>query len=943
MDPAPRDTSLVGRTISHYKVLRVLGKGGMGIVYEAEDLRLGRRVALKCLPDDHRTWEGMERFHREGRAASALNHPNICTIYDVGNYGGRPFIVMERMHGQTLRELMDAGRLTLERTLETGAQLANALDAAHHAGIVHRDLKPANIFITEGGHAKLLDFGLAKRTEHLSPDSDTPVKRENSELTNPGLPMGTVLYMSPEQARGLELDGRSDLFSLGVVLYEAATGLRPFSGRTNAEVFNGILSLTPTPPSQAIPGIPAGFDAIVARALQKDASKRYPTAADLEKDLVRLMRQSVIGISAATEALSGPASTAPAPGWKRVGAVVGGLTVLAALALGIRGWRSEEPAATRASVLVGDTANRTGEPAFDQTVDELFATSLEQSRFLSIYPRARVGHVLQLMKKPADSIIDETVGLEICQREGLDALATSSVSRLGETYVLLVSIEDTGARLVASARETFREPAELPARVDAAVAALRKDLGESAASIREHSAPLADVTSGSLEAVKFYTTGRKRLSAADAAGAIVMFEKALELDPSFAMAHEYIGIAYENQGSLIKAQEHVAKAVALVDHVGEAERHKILADHNMLLRNWAEACPHLEVLAQLRPLDPTSFLSLGVCKSFRYDYEGAIAETRRSIDIQATLSARGNLARLEVLNGDVLEALERANALRREMPASLSAQLVAGVSELVLGRLDDATKTYRTLVTLGGDAEVEGRLGLGDIALAQGEAKQARAELEAAFLAAIRQGNDLAGGRAAVTLAEIALASSDLKEFALQMRRVRDRSNPLLRFLVDRTRLRASRFSDISEPPLDVSSSPAAADRSLGAILRAEEAMARKDWPKAIQEADQAWSLDPSVLARETQARARTSSNPKEAAAFFEDVLRRGAERILAAPDSPGFHRLIEVELELGILLDNLGEKQRSRPHLEAFLAVRSVSGLSSKAAVDVTKRLQVP
>jgi tetratricopeptide (TPR) repeat protein len=363
----------------------------------------------------------------------------------------------------------------------------------------------------------------------------------------------------------------------------------------------------------------------------------------------------------------------------------------------------------------------------------------------------------------------------------------------------------------------------------------------------------------------------------------------------------------------------------------------------MLLRNWAEACSHLEVLAQLRPLDPTSFSSLGVCKSYRYDYEGAIMETRRSIGMQATLTVRENLARLELLNGNALEALEQANAVRREKPASLSAQQSTGVSQLVLGRLDGATQTYRTLVTLGGDAEVQGRLGLADIALARGETKQARTELEAAFLAATRQGNGLASGRAAVTLAEVAFASSDLKEFTLQMHRLRDRSNPLLRFLVDRTRLRAGRLADPSELPLKASSNAASADKSLEAILRAEEAMARKDWPKAIQESDQAWSLDPSVLARETQARARASSNPKEAAAFFEDVLRRGAERILVAPDSPGFHKLIEVERELGILLDNLGEKKRSRPHLEAFLALRSVSGLSSKDAVEVTKRLQVP
>jgi serine/threonine protein kinase/predicted Zn-dependent protease len=635
-DSAPAQLDFVPDQVvaERFRIISILGAGGMGVVYKAEDLPLRRFVGLKFLSQTLASGAQAEaRFQREAQAASALNHPNICTIYEISRHAGRTFIAMELLEGQTLKALLRGDPLKLETLLSLATEIADALEAAHAAGVIHRDIKPANIFVTPRGHAKILDFGLAKLQDpavgsgtipspanavRIATASRPPLDYDDemASLSTPGLVVGTVAYMSPEQARGEQLDARTDLFSFGAVLYEMATRQRAFPGNNPAVIVHALLGEKPVPIHDLNPHVPRKLQHIVDKALQKRREARYQSATEILADLKTI-----------------------APQWpQRLFVSATAVAVLLAVFLVFQfvHLQQSKKLTGKDTLVLADFENPTGDAVFNGTLKQGLAVDLEQSPFLNILSDDKVNQQLRYMGRPLDQPLTRDIAGQVCQRTGSKAMLLGSISTLGSHYVIGLKAVNcqSGDSLGEEQIEASRRE-DVLTKLHEAGARIREKLGESLASIKKYDTPLEQATTPSLEALQNYSQALRTLYSKGDAAALPLLKRAVALDPNFAMAYVALGTVYFNLSETPLAMAATQKAYALSDRVSEREKLRIDSTYyGIATGELGKEAQIYEEWKETYPRDQTPYQNLALYHGYLGQYEKALEGYQQALELE---------------------------------------------------------------------------------------------------------------------------------------------------------------------------------------------------------------------------------------------------------------------------------------------------------------------
>lgn len=756
-----------GARISHYEVISHVATGGMGVVYKAKDTRLGRVVALKFLPEDFsHDPSALERFDREVRSASSLNHPNICTIHEVGEYEGRPFMVMEYLDGQTLEQLISGRPLETDQLLTLAVEIADALMAAHDEGIIHRDVKPANIFVTQRGHAKILDFGVAKlrpqtqaERSKLSSGSDmpptagtVPAERDNPTLTVSGSAIGTVSYMSPEQARGEELDARTDLFSFGLVLYEMATGQRAFGGNTTGVVLRSLLADKPQPAIELNPKIPAALEQIISKAMEKDLAVRYQTAGEMYADLNALKLKDLVDARHRTSPLR----------WLALATCV--FAALAAAPYFFPKRTSTYHLTDKDTVLLGDFTNNTGENVWDGTLKQWLRVELDQSPYLNIMSDENVAKLLRYSGRSPGDRVTPNVARDLCQRAGSKAMLLGSISSVGSHYAIgLKAVNCQNDETLAEEQKEATNREDVLTKLHDAGVSMRNKLGESLASIQKYEIPMEQATTPSLEALQAYSAALQARELKGDDEALPLLKRAVTEDPNFAMAHAVLGTVYSNLGDADLAAEHTRIAYQLRARLTEREKFYVDASYyNMATGELQKEIEVYEQWKQVYPRDRVPYHKLAYCDGYLGRYDKAAAGYREAMNLEPNdVVNYVDLASTYI----ILDRLDDANGILNELASrKLEHEYVPQIAYLLAFMRDDSGAMEKLLASVSGTPSRDILLSSqSDTEAYYGQVKASRALLVQAIQSANQNG---ASGRAYEWQAHAALREAELGNLA---------------------------------------------------------------------------------------------------------------------------------------------------------------------------------
>ena len=905
-----------------YRVVGLLGRGGMGAVYRVYDKDLEREVALKLIRSDiAEDPETLGRFKREIQLSSKVTHRNVLRVYDLGESDGIKFLTMQLVSGEDLAAVIRAGQLPTDRLVRIFRQICEGLEAAHEQGVIHRDLKPQNVMLGPGDIVYLTDFGLAK-------------SHGQSGMTQTGAVLGTPFYMSPEQVKGQETDRRSDIYSLGVILYQMATGTLPFTGRTPYEVMLQRTQRPPRPASELNPELPPFLSRILERCLQIDPSLRYQTVAEILADLEGETFRSSFRYEAMRRSWIRPAVAAAA----------------AALLLGAGAWwalrrvpapaRAPAPVATT-SVLISDFENRTGDPVFDGTLEPSFGLSLEGASFISSYSRASARKVAAQLQ-PGTTTLTQALAQLVAVREGVSVVAGGSIEKKGDNYEVAVRAVEaaTGKSIVSDSATASGKDRVLKVVADLATR-VRTALGDrTPASLQLAAAET--FTAGSLEAAHEYAVAQDLQWAGNWDEAIRHYRKAIDLDPNLGRAYAGIAAVESNRGRRAEAEKSYKEAFARIDRMSDREKYRTRGGYYLLTRNPDNAIEEFSALVRQFPADTAGVANLAAAYFYKRDMARALKEARRAVEMSPrNVPQRNNLGLDAMYAGDFATAIKEQDEVLRLNPKFVLAYVSKAMSQLAMGRPDEAAETYRKAAGVDARGASVSASGLADIAAYQGRNADALPILQAGIEADVANHDSDAAAVKLLAAAEAHLAVPDLSAALAEAERAvsLSRGENIL-YPAARVYLAAGREARALALATELAGRLEPDPQAYAELIRGEVDLARGKPADAIRRFVAAKKIADTWAGRLDLGKAYLEARAfAEADAEFETcVKRRGEATALFLDESPTCRLIPSADYYLGRAREGLKSPGAAAAY-KSFLAVKT--GKGDAMVADARRRLQ--